>query len=164
LEIVFIQHHSLWFIIPLFPVSILFFIAILGDSSRIPFDLPEAEAELAGGFQLEYGSTGLVFFVITEYASILFFSMLFVLLFLGGWSLNSDIIMNGDCNSKYISSSNLLNIIILSIKFGVVSSTVILIRAALPRFRVDQILAFTLKFHLIFSLISFIIISIIIIL
>lgn len=82
------QHHLWffnWFCFPFFPSCILFFITILAETNRIPFDLPEAESELVSGYNVEYSAVGFVLFFLAEYSNILLMSVLFVILFFGGW-------------------------------------------------------------------------------
>ena len=74
-----------WHIIPFFPIFILFFISALAETNRPPFDLPEAEAELVAGYQVEYSSMAFALFFLGEYANILLMSALMAILFLGGW-------------------------------------------------------------------------------
>ncbi len=83
-EIVYFQ-RELWFVVPFFPLFIMFFISGLAETNRPPFDLPEAEAELVSGYNVEYSSVGFAFFFIGEYANIIFLSTLSVVLFFGGW-------------------------------------------------------------------------------
>jgi len=78
------QEH-LYFCVPLFPSCILFFVSILAETNRLPFDLPEAESELVSGFNVEYSSVTFTLFFLAEYASIILMSALFVILFFGGW-------------------------------------------------------------------------------
>lgn len=75
-----------WFIFPYFPLFFLYFISILAETNRTPFDLPEAEAELVSGYNVEYSSMGFALFFVAEYANILFLSTLCCILFFGGWS------------------------------------------------------------------------------
>jgi len=84
IDIVYIQSKSVWFILPLFPLAIIFLISILAETNRSPFDLPEAEAELVAGYNVEYSSIIFAMFFLGEYGNILLMSALFVLLFLGG--------------------------------------------------------------------------------
>jgi len=81
--IVFAQ-RGIYFIIPLLPSFILFFIAILAETNRVPFDLPEAESELVSGYNVEYSAVGFTLFFLAEYSNIILMSSLAVILFLGG--------------------------------------------------------------------------------
>jgi NADH-quinone oxidoreductase subunit H len=83
-EIVMAQ-QSVWFVIPLFPCTIMFFISCLAETNRAPFDLPEAEAELVAGYNVEYSSMGFALFFLGEYANMILMSSLCVILFFGGW-------------------------------------------------------------------------------
>jgi NADH-quinone oxidoreductase subunit H len=83
-DIVYEQELSGWYIIILFPLAIIFFISIVAETNRAPFDLPEAEAEIVAGYNLEYSSIIFAFFFLGEYGNILIMSSLFSLLFLGG--------------------------------------------------------------------------------
>lgn len=84
-DIVLKQASSIYFCIPFAPVFCLFFITAVAETNRHPFDLPEAEAELVSGYNIEYSAVGFAFFFIAEYASILFMCGLNVIFFLGGW-------------------------------------------------------------------------------
>jgi NADH-quinone oxidoreductase subunit H len=83
-EIVLAQ-SNIWFCIPLFPMFIMFFISALAETNRHPFDLPEAEAELVAGYNVEYSAMGFALFFLGEYANMLLMSGMTVILFLGGW-------------------------------------------------------------------------------
>jgi len=83
-EIVFAQRH-VWFCFPLLPLFIIFFISCLAETNRHPFDLPEAEAELVSGYNVEYSSIGFALFFLGEYSNIILISTLTTLFFLGGW-------------------------------------------------------------------------------
>jgi NADH-quinone oxidoreductase subunit H len=76
--------ENIWFIIPFFPIFFLFFISAVAETNRHPFDLPEAEAELVSGYNVEYASVGFAFFFIGEYANIIFISAINVIFFFGG--------------------------------------------------------------------------------
>ena len=89
-EIVLAQ-QNLWFVIPLFPMFVIFFISALAESNRPPFDLPEAEAELVAGYQTEYSGMMYAMFWLGEYANILLMCALGSILFLGGWLSPIDI-------------------------------------------------------------------------
>jgi len=83
-EIVFAQ-EKIWFIIPLFPMFLMFFVSALAETNRHPFDLPEAEAELVSGYNVEYSAMGFALFFLGEYANMLLMSGMTSILFLGGW-------------------------------------------------------------------------------
>jgi len=76
---------NIWFIFPFFPLFIMFFVSALAETNRPPFDLPEAEAELVSGYNIEYSSMGFALFFIGEYANIILMSTVTSILFLGGW-------------------------------------------------------------------------------
>jgi len=76
---------NIWFIFPLWPSFIMFFISALAETNRIPFDLPEAESELVSGYNVEYSGTTFVLFFLAEYANIILMSVLIVIFFFGGW-------------------------------------------------------------------------------
>jgi NADH-ubiquinone oxidoreductase chain 1 len=80
------NQQSVWLILPLFPVFIFYFISILAETSRTPFDLSEAESELVAGFFTEHSSVPFVFFFLGEYSSIILFSSITSILFLGGYN------------------------------------------------------------------------------
>src|SRR6266567_3503340 len=131
IEIIEIQ-QSIYFIVPLLPVFIFYFISILAETSRTPFDLQEAESELVAGFFTEHSSVPFVFFFLAEYSSIILFSCITAILFLGGYNL-PDIIVNG----SYIN----LQSIILGLKTCIFCFLFVLFRATLPRLRYDQLIS-----------------------
>jgi NADH-quinone oxidoreductase subunit H len=135
--IVLAQYH-VWFIFPLFPAFVMFFISALAETSRPPFDLPEAEAELVSGYNLEYASMGFAFFFIAEYTNIIFMSFFSSILFLGGWLplFNFTIFF-------YIPA-----IFWLALKSICIIFMFIWIRAAFPRFRYDQLMTLTWRIFL----------------
>lgn len=124
--------QSIWFIIPLFPVFIFYFISILAETSRTPFDLQEAESELVAGFFTEHSSVPFVFFFLAEYSSIVLFSCITAILFLGGYNF-PEIIVNG----SFIN----LQSIILGLKTCIFCFLFVLFRATLPRLRYDQLIS-----------------------
>jgi NADH-quinone oxidoreductase subunit H len=85
LSAIVLAQESIWFILPLFPVFFMFFISALAETNRAPFDLPEAEAELVAGFNVEYSAMGFALFFLGEYTNILIMCALLSILFLGGW-------------------------------------------------------------------------------
>src|SRR5580704_10198703 len=94
--------QSIWFIIPLLPVFIFYFISILAETSRTPFDLQEAESELVAGFFTEHSSTIFVFFFLGEYSSIVLFSCITAILFIGGYNMPEIFINNTFFNFQSI--------------------------------------------------------------
>jgi NADH-quinone oxidoreductase subunit H len=83
-EIVIQQGKTIWYIFPLAPVSFVFYCSILAETNRAPFDLPEAEAELVAGYNVEYSSLFFAMFFLAEYSNILLMNSIFVIFFLGG--------------------------------------------------------------------------------
>ena len=83
-EIVLAQ-QSIWYGIPLFPILIMFYVSILAETNRAPFDLPEAEAELVAGYNVEYSAMGFALFFLGEYANMILMCSLTTIFFLGGW-------------------------------------------------------------------------------
>jgi NADH-ubiquinone oxidoreductase chain 1 len=124
--------QSIWFIVPLFPVFIFYFISILAETSRTPFDLQEAESELVAGFFTEHSSVPFVFFFLAEYSSIILFSCITAILFLGGYNL-PEILVNGSIIN--------LQSIILGLKTCILCFLFVLLRATLPRLRYDQLIS-----------------------
>lgn len=131
-----IAQEAVWFVIPFFPVFLLFIISGLAETNRPPFDLPEAEAELVAGYIVEYSAVSFALFFIGEYSNIILNSTFSALLFFGGWNFpfNFQII-------SIISISFLFKILIMLFFF-------ILVRAALPRYRYDQLMQLGWKFFL----------------
>mgnify|MGYP001950353167 CR=1 FL=1 len=140
-EIVLAQ-RTIWYIIPLFPLFILFIVSAIAETNRAPFDLPEAEAELVSGYNVEYSSVGFAFFFIGEYANIILMSSLSVILFLGGWlpPFNLEIL-------TYIPGY-----IWFSLKTILIVCFFIVVRAAYPRYRYDQLMRLGWKIFLPISL------------
>jgi NADH-quinone oxidoreductase subunit H len=84
IEIVRQQATSTWFCLPLLPVCIIFFISLLAETNRAPFDLPEAEAEIVAGYNVEYSSMAFAMFFLAEYSNMLWLSIIMAICFLGG--------------------------------------------------------------------------------
>jgi NADH-ubiquinone oxidoreductase chain 1 len=127
------NQQSVWFIIPLLPVFIFFFIAILAETNRTPFDLPEAESELVAGFFTEHSSVIFVFFFLGEYSSIVLMSTLTAILFTGGWLMPELFVNDTFFNIQSI---------ILGIKTCLFCFVFVWFRATLPRLRYDQLMLF----------------------
>jgi len=125
-----LAQKNVWFIIPLFPMFILFYISMLAETNRHPFDLPEAEAELVSGYNVEYSAMTFALFFLGEYANMLLMSVFSSLIFLGGWLPLVDIFpLNILPGSFWLSLKILLGVLFF-----------VLTRAALPRYRYDQLM------------------------
>ena len=138
-----IAQQNLWFIIPLFPMFVIFFISALAETNRPPFDLPEAEAELVAGYQTEYSGMMYAMFWLGEYANILLMCAMGSILFLGGWLSPIDLFpFNLIPGSLWF----IFKILFLFILFALVKATV-------PRYRYDQLMRLGWKIFLPLSLI-----------
>lgn len=141
-EIVLAQ-KQIWFGIPLFPLLIMFFVSCLAETNRAPFDLPEAEAELVAGYNVEYSAMGFALFFLGEYANMILMSSLCTILFLGGWLPLFDIpILNSLIPGSVWFSTKVLLFLF----------TYIWVRAAFPRYRYDQLMRLGWKVFLPLSL------------
>jgi len=141
-EIVLAQ-KDLWYVIPLFPMFVIFFISALAETNRPPFDLPEAESELVAGYQTEYSGMMYAMFWLGEYANILLMCAMGSILFLGGWLPIIDIY---PLNLIPAPIWMMLKILFLFFLFA-------LIKAIVPRYRYDQLMRLGWKIFLPFSLI-----------
>jgi NADH-quinone oxidoreductase subunit H len=137
-----LAQQNLWFIIPLFPMFVIFFISALAETNRPPFDLPEAEAELVAGYQTEYSGMMYAMFWLGEYANILLMCAMGAILFLGGWLSPVNIypftLVPG---AIWL----ILKILLLFILFA-------LVKAIVPRYRYDQLMRLGWKVFLPLSL------------
>ncbi len=134
---------ELWFVIPLFPMFVIFFISALAETNRPPFDLPEAEAELVAGYQTEYSGMMYAMFWLGEYANILLMCALGSILFLGGWLSPVDLYpFNLIPGAIWL----IFKILFLFILFA-------LVKAIVPRYRYDQLMRLGWKIFLPLSLI-----------
>ena len=125
-----LAQQSVWFIVPLFPMFVMFSVSMLAETNRHPFDLPEAEAELVSGYNIEYSAMTFALFFLGEYANMLLMSSFASILFLGGWLPLFDIFpLNVLPGSFWFS---------IKVAIGVIFF--ILTRAALPRYRYDQLM------------------------
>ena len=137
-----LAQQNIWFIIPLFPMFIIFFISALAETNRPPFDLPEAEAELVAGYQTEYSGMMYAMFWLGEYANILLMCALGSILFLGGWLSPIDLYpFNLIPGAIWL----ILKILLLFILFA-------LVKAVVPRYRYDQLMRLGWKIFLPLSL------------
>jgi len=121
-EISFAQAKTISFVFPLLPLFIVFYISALAETNRMPFDLPEAEAELVSGYNTEYSSMGFTLFFLAEYSNMLLMSFLIVILFFSGW------------DGFFGIYSYFLKVCVFALSF-------ILVRSILPRVRYDQLMA-----------------------
>jgi len=149
--------RAVWFIMPLFPIFIIFFIGSIAETNRAPFDLAEAESELVSGFMTEHAAVIFVFFFLAEYASIVLICILTSILFLGGYlydyislfwlieHIDFDYYINNLHNPRIISDP-LVEGLIYGLALGIKSCIMIFIfiwaRASFPRIRFDQLMSF----------------------
>ena len=151
--------RAIWFIVPLFPVFIIFFIGSVAETNRAPFDLAEAESELVSGFMTEHAAVIFVFFFLAEYASIVLICILTSILFLGGYlydylpslfflmeHINFDYYINNLHNENLLYSGPLIEGLFYGLTLGVKSCIMIFVfiwaRASFPRIRFDQLMSF----------------------
>jgi len=137
-----LAQEKVWFCVPHLPMFVLFFISALAETNRHPFDLPEAEAELVSGYNVEYSAMGFALFFLGEYANMLLMSALTAILFLGGWLPIFNIFP-----FTIIPGS-----VWFGLKIGFFVVLFIVMRACLPRFRYDQLMSLGWKVFLPFSL------------
>jgi NADH-quinone oxidoreductase subunit H len=134
------SQKKIWFVIPFFPLFLMFFISALAETNRHPFDLPEAEAELVSGYNVEYSAMGFALFSLGEYSNMLMMSSINTILFFGGW----------------LSPIGAIFFLPTSFWFGLkICFFVFLfvwVRAALPRYRYDQLMTLGWKVFLPLSL------------
>ena len=138
-----IAQKDMWYVIPLFPMFVIFFISALAETNRPPFDLPEAEAELVAGYQTEYSGMMYAMFWLGEYANILLMCAMGSILFLGGWLPVIDIY---PFNFIPAPIWMILKILFLFVLFA-------LIKAIVPRYRYDQLMRLGWKIFLPVSLV-----------
>lgn len=130
-----LKQQKNWYFLPLMPLCVLFLVSILAETNRAPFDLPEAEAEIVAGYNVEYSSITFALFFLGEYSNILLMSSLYIILFWGGWLPILPI--------KFIPFE-----FWFSFKIIIVAFIFILIRANYPRVRYDQLMDFGWKLFL----------------
>jgi len=137
-----LAQEKVWFCVPHLPMFVLFFISALAETNRHPFDLPEAEAELVSGYNVEYSAMGFALFFLGEYTNMLLMSALTAILFLGGWLPIIDVFP-----FTLVPGS-----VWFGLKIGFFIVLFIVMRACLPRFRYDQLMSLGWKVFLPFSL------------
>lgn len=140
---------TVWFVIPLLPMFIIFFISALAETNRLPFDLPEDEATLVAGFYTEYSSASFALFFLAEYASMILMSSLTVILFLGGWLPPFDI----------FPLNVLPGVFWFTIKIIFILFLFIWVRGTFPRYRYDQLMRLGWKVFLPLSLLGVVVTS-----
>lgn len=118
--------QGVWYFIPLYPMFIIFFISLLAETNRAPFDLPESESELVSGYNTEYSSITFALFFLGEYSNILLMCALTTILFFGGWSFPFYLPIPFE--------------FIFAIKVVIGAFFFILVRAVLPRYRYDRLM------------------------
>jgi len=123
--IVYGQIGTVWYLFPLLPIALVFLVSMLAETNRTPFDLPEAEAELVAGYNVDYSSLPFAMFFLGEYSNMILISVLFCLLFLGGW--------DGAITA-------LQEPYVLTLKAAFVWVFFVIVRATLPRYRYDQLM------------------------
>jgi NADH-quinone oxidoreductase subunit H len=144
-EIVLAQ-ETVWYVFPLLPMAVIFFISALAETNRHPFDLPEAESELVSGYNFEYSAMGLAFFFLGEYASMLLMSSLTVIFFWGGWLPIS-----------WLGPFSFLSPLFwFGAKTIVFCFLFIVARAVVPRYRYDQLMRLGWKVFLPISILGII--------
>jgi len=143
------SQRDMWYVIPLFPMAVIFFVSTLAETNRHPFDLPEAEAELVAGYNVEYSAMTFALFFLGEYANMILMSAMTAVLFLGGWLPPFD-----------IAPFNWLpGPIWLALKIAFCLFIFIWIRATFPRYRYDQLMRLGWKVFLPLSLAAVVIVA-----
>ena len=137
-DIVMAQRH-VWFVLPLFPMAIIFFISTLAETNRSPFDLPEGESEIVAGFMVEYSAMAFALFFLGEYMNMILMSSLTTILFLGGWLAPFGI--------PFVPGPIWFLLKVLALLF-----VFIWVRGTFPRYRYDQLMRLGWKVFLPFSL------------
>lgn len=133
---------TVWFVVPLFPMAVIFFVSTLAETNRHPFDLPEAEAELVAGYNVEYSSMTFALFFLGEYANMILMSAMTAILFLGGWLPPFDI-----APFNWIPGP-----VWFALKIAFCLFVFIWVRATFPRYRYDQLMRLGWKVFLPISL------------
>ena len=141
-EIVLAQKNG-WYVVSMFPMFVLFFVSALAETNRHPFDLPEAEAELVAGYNVEYSSMAFAMFFLGEYANMILISSVASILFLGGWL--------PICNHPFCLA--IPGFVWLMLKVIFLLFCFIWVRATLPRYRYDQLMRLGWKVFLPISLV-----------
>ena len=148
-DIVRAQQETVWFIIPLFPMAVIFFVSTLAETNRHPFDLPEAEAELVSGYNVEYSAMTFALFFLGEYANMILMTGMTTILFLGGWLPPFDI-----APFNWVPGP-----IWFALKMAFLLFIFLWVRATFPRYRYDQLMRLGWKVFLPISLAAVLIVA-----
>lgn len=148
-DIVRAQQETIWFVVPLFPMAVIFFITTLAETNRHPFDMPEAEAELVSGYNVEYSAMTFALFFLGEYANMILMAGMTTILFLGGWLPILDV-----APFNWIPGP-----IWFALKMAFVLFIFIWVRATFPRYRYDQLMRLGWKVFLPISLAAVVIVG-----
>ena len=149
LQVIVMAQKGLWNVIPLLPMAVIFFISTLAETNRLPFDLPEAEAELVGGFNVEYSGMTFALFFLGEYANMILMAAMTTILFLGGWLPPFDV-----APFTWIPGP-----IWFALKVSGLLFIFLWVRATFPRYRYDQLMRLGWKVFLPISLAAVVIVA-----
>ena len=141
--------RDIWFVVPLFPMAVIFFISTLAETNRHPFDLPEAEAELVTGYNVEYSAMPFALFFLGEYANMILMAGMTVILFLGGWLPPMDM-----APFNWVPGP-----VWFAFKIAAVLFVFLWVRATFPRYRYDQLMRLGWKVFLPISLAAVVIVG-----
>jgi NADH-quinone oxidoreductase subunit H len=137
--------RTVWFCLPMLPMFVVFFVSILAETNRLPFDLPEGESELVAGFFVEYSAMAFALFFLGEYGNMILMSAMTTILFLGGWLAPFNIEFSG-------LAGHVWSVFWFVIKIAFVLFCFLWVRATFPRFRYDQLMRLGWKVFLPLSL------------
>jgi len=158
LSLICASQKSMWYFVPLLPLAVLFLISILAETNRAPFDLPEAEAELVSGYNVEYSAFGFALFFLGEYSNMVLMSSIAVIFFFGGWFGFGFLIPLNEINFVSVPyilpliSGFFISSLFFSLKVALVLFFFIWVRATFPRYRYDQLMRLGWKIFLPLSL------------
>ena len=141
--------RDMWFIVPLFPMAVIFFISTLAETNRHPFDMPEAEAELVTGYNVEYSAMPFALFFLGEYANMILMAGMTTILFLGGWLPPMDM----------VPFTLVPGPVWFAFKIAAVLFIFLWVRATFPRYRYDQLMRLGWKVFLPISLAAVVIVG-----
>jgi NADH-ubiquinone oxidoreductase chain 1 len=141
------SQKSVWYVFPLLPIALMFFVSILAETNRAPFDLPEAESELVAGFMTEHSASVFVFFFLGEYSSLILMSALMTVFFFGGYLSPNILFDYPTLNSNYLFLflDKFENAFTFGFKIIFIVFLFIWVRASFPRLRYDQLMSLCWK-------------------